>query len=589
MAPHYFGLLLVAATVAAVDFDGFIQSELAQNYSHVPGIAVVIVQNGSVVLEKGYGVTKLGEPTAVDSKSLFQVGSLSKTLISIGLAVLVDEGKLKWHDKVKTNLPELKLADDYATQNLQLADLLTHRIGLAEGQGDFLMSLFHEAEAVHHAAYIKPAFSFREKFNYNNMGWQIAGQVLSQAVGEHWCDFLTRRVFLPLNMSRTFCSIEDVPVEHQASISAVHYLDPCSSGSTAPVSVFKISTNATHNASWPHRLASGSMVSCVHDFGKLLELLLQPAGEGAAAIGVTAQTLQTMQAGQMIAEPDWATGGGLPWAPTPARAVMVGYGLDLTGDLFQGERYFDKSGDTGLHKARMGALPARRSGVFILGNLGGSVGGELTALKFGLVALLTGRDAKAASAQVSQSLDLTGYLKVLPTLLECNQCGRRNGSDPLCAPAGLAGAPLGEEAYQGVYSNEFAGQIRIALGQGQGRGQNLHIWFGPMGGLPLSFDRTSAFVNTSCAGLASTLQSKLPPWSPLASGIAQLDGWCTLTQFVVQPEVPMVGTSVTAQLTSFPWGAGLPDPYQAWFISHRGQVQRVLWADCLDAPFDRLP
>ncbi|MEG1230317.1 MAG: serine hydrolase domain-containing protein, partial [Flavobacterium sp.] len=96
----------------------------------VPGIAVAIVKDGKVVLSKGYGVKSVLTQQKVDGNTLFGIASNSKAFTSAALAMLVDEGKIKWDDKVITYLPDFKMYDDFVTREFTIRDLLTHRSGL---------------------------------------------------------------------------------------------------------------------------------------------------------------------------------------------------------------------------------------------------------------------------------------------------------------------------------------------------------------------------------------------------------------------------------------------------------------------------
>lgn len=104
----------------------------------VPGMAVAIVKDGEVWLVKGYGVKETGKTSPVDENTLFAIAaSNTKAFIASALARLVDEGKLKWKDKVKDHIPYFGLYDPYATAETTIEDLLCHRVGL----GAFSVSL----------------------------------------------------------------------------------------------------------------------------------------------------------------------------------------------------------------------------------------------------------------------------------------------------------------------------------------------------------------------------------------------------------------------------------------------------------------
>ena len=106
---------------------------------NVPGIAVAIVKDGKIVLSKGYGVTNITTKQKVDGNTLFGIASNSKSFTAAALAILVDEGKINWDDKVINYLPEFKMYNDYVTNEFTIRDLLTHKSGLGLGAGDLMI------------------------------------------------------------------------------------------------------------------------------------------------------------------------------------------------------------------------------------------------------------------------------------------------------------------------------------------------------------------------------------------------------------------------------------------------------------------
>jgi len=104
----------------------------------VPGMAVAVVQDGRVVLAKGYGVRSLATKEPVDANTLFGIASNTKAFTTAALGLLVEAGKLRWDDKVTDYIPEFKMYDPYVTAEFTVRDLLTHRSGLGLGAGDLM-------------------------------------------------------------------------------------------------------------------------------------------------------------------------------------------------------------------------------------------------------------------------------------------------------------------------------------------------------------------------------------------------------------------------------------------------------------------
>ncbi|MEN8226607.1 MAG: serine hydrolase domain-containing protein, partial [Bacteroidota bacterium] len=102
----------------------------------VAGVAVGIVKDGEIIHAKGYGVKSIETMEKVNEHTSFAIASNSKAFTTTALAILVEEGKLSWQDRVVDYIPEFKMYNDYVTQNFNIQDLLTHRSGLGLGAGD---------------------------------------------------------------------------------------------------------------------------------------------------------------------------------------------------------------------------------------------------------------------------------------------------------------------------------------------------------------------------------------------------------------------------------------------------------------------
>jgi CubicO group peptidase (beta-lactamase class C family) len=169
-----------------------------------PGLSLAIVQNGKTVVAKGYGVRSIATRAPVTPDTAFPIGSETKAFTSAALAILVDEGKLKWTDRVVDRLPGFRMYDPYVTQHMTVLDLLTHRTGLGLGEGDLLIiptTTRNRADVVHALRYLKPRTGFREVFAYDNIMYIVAGALVEAVSGETWEHFVEHHIFAPLGMS----------------------------------------------------------------------------------------------------------------------------------------------------------------------------------------------------------------------------------------------------------------------------------------------------------------------------------------------------------------------------------------------------
>lgn len=171
---------------------------------NVAGAAIAIVKDGKVLHSKGYGVTSVITKATVNEHTNFAIGSNSKAFTTAALAILVDEGKISWTDKVKTYIPEFTMYNDYVAQNFTIQDLLTHRSGLGLGIGDLMLfpdgSDFKMNDILASFQYFKPESAFRTKFDYDNLLYLVAGEVIKRVSGKTWEEFIQQRIFIPLQM-----------------------------------------------------------------------------------------------------------------------------------------------------------------------------------------------------------------------------------------------------------------------------------------------------------------------------------------------------------------------------------------------------
>ena len=198
--------------------------EALRQATGVPGMAVVIVENGKTVLAYGYGVRQMGSAEKVDADTIFPTGSTGKAFTVAALATLVDAGKIGWDDKVTDHLPGFQMYDPWVTREMTIRDLLVHRSGLGLGEGDLMFvprSNLSRAETVRRLRYLKPATSFRSGYAYDNVLYAVAGQLIEAVTGQTWEDYTRAHVLVPAGMLR---STTDKPRPFRANRSRV---SPC--------------------------------------------------------------------------------------------------------------------------------------------------------------------------------------------------------------------------------------------------------------------------------------------------------------------------------------------------------------------------
>ncbi|MGH8216200.1 MAG: serine hydrolase [Rhodanobacteraceae bacterium] len=204
------------AAASRSDFDAYVAR--AMKAFGVPGMSIAIV-DGDTMETRVYGIRKLGSPARVDAHTTFPIGSNTKAFTSAALAILVDDGKLGWDDRVVDRLPGFRMYDAYASQNMTVTDLLVHRSGLSLGEGDLMVfpdTNRTRAELVHSIRYLKPATSFRKGFAYDNVLYSVAGQLVQAVSGQTWEAFVKQRIFEPLGMHDATIDFHSQGPDHAA-------------------------------------------------------------------------------------------------------------------------------------------------------------------------------------------------------------------------------------------------------------------------------------------------------------------------------------------------------------------------------------
>lgn len=176
----------------------------------VPGISVGIIKDGNIIYSKGFGVRSLTTKQEMNNETLVGIASNSKGFTATALAILADEGKLNFDDKVSKYIPEFQMYDPYVSQEITIKDLLTHRAGLGLGQGDLMFfpegGTFTIDEIIHNVRYLKPENSFRNKFDYNNIMFIVAGEIIHRISGISWAEFVEQKIMQPVGMTSSFGS-----------------------------------------------------------------------------------------------------------------------------------------------------------------------------------------------------------------------------------------------------------------------------------------------------------------------------------------------------------------------------------------------
>jgi CubicO group peptidase (beta-lactamase class C family) len=139
------------------------------------------------------------------------IGSITKTFTATTVALLQAEGKLSLEDKVQKWIPEFKLRDPLVAKEVNISDLLSHRVGFGSFQGDFTFynSNLSKEDIIQKIGLIDPPYSFRTRYGYSNVGYFVVGELIFRITGKSWEQIVKEKLLEPLKMNRTLLLSED--------------------------------------------------------------------------------------------------------------------------------------------------------------------------------------------------------------------------------------------------------------------------------------------------------------------------------------------------------------------------------------------
>lgn len=176
----------------------------------IPGAAIAIVIDGKIVHQSAHGLRDIEHVLPVTTKTLFPVGSLSKSMTAFTIGSLVDDGILSFDDPISKHIPYFRLQDPYVTYEITIRDYLTHISGYPKHDGTWFANEYTRPQLISKIKYLEPVYRFREKFLYQNIGYTIVGEAAECATNKPFEDLVSQRIFKPLKMNSTHFSYKDL-------------------------------------------------------------------------------------------------------------------------------------------------------------------------------------------------------------------------------------------------------------------------------------------------------------------------------------------------------------------------------------------
>jgi CubicO group peptidase (beta-lactamase class C family) len=406
----------------------------------IPGLAIAVVKDDSVVFARGYGVRRMGTTTPVTAHTIFAIGSCTKAFTAAALAMLVDSAGIAWDDPAANHLKGFALSDPYVSRELTVRDLLTHRSGLARGDALWYATPYDRAEVLRRIRFLKPSWSFRSHYGYQNIMFLAAGEIIPAVTGTSWDDFVRARILGPLGMSATTTSVTqldslgDVATPHERYDGRQQIIAWRNIDNIGP---------------------AGAINSNVLDMAQWVRLLLG-RGEFAGRRLLSAAAIREMWSPQTIIPLDTLTERLRP------STHFLAYGLGWSLSDYHGRKLVSHGGAIDGFRALVGLVPEERLGIVVLTN-GGEPGRALTnALFLRVVDAFTGGAATDWSAVLRVVRD-SGMARDSADRAK-QERDRVSGTRP----------SLDLTAYGGTYRNEMYGDVTVAAESGA-----LVMRFGP--------------------------------------------------------------------------------------------------------------
>jgi CubicO group peptidase (beta-lactamase class C family) len=424
-------LALPAAAQAGLDA----VVEKARSVFHVPGLSVTVIKDGKVTLSKGYGLRKEGAPEPVTPRTLFGIASNTKIFTAAALAILVDEGKLAWDDRVVDRLPGFQMSDPYVTREMRIRDLLCHRSGLGLGAGDLLFfptTDLKSEDILYRLRFVPLATSFRSAYAYDNLLYLAAGAVIERASGTPWAEFLRERIFKPAGMDATRAWSRDLrPGDPTATPHA-----------TVGEGLVPVALGGVDNTA-----PAGAILSSAEDMARWAGVLL-----GRGDLGGGRRLFSEAQARILWTPLTLIPSGEMPESLKEMDAPFMAYAMGEVVQTYRGEPMVWHTGGLPGMVSRVTFLPDRKLAVVVLTNA------ESTAAFHAITNTVLDRDLGAPAKD---------WVETFRRLRDANRTATRETVQKAAAHREAASTPsLPLAAFAGRYRDPWYGDVLVEQAEG---------------------------------------------------------------------------------------------------------------------------
>jgi len=344
----------------AVAVDAYVRRCLAA-FPDQPALSVALVRDGAAILTRGYGVRKMGEARRVDDRTLFAIASNSKNVTAAGLAMMVDEGTVKWDEPVRTYLPGFTLSDPVIGERITVRDTLSHRAGFGLGAGDLLFwpnSDRSRADIMARVPFVPIAHGFRAGYHYCNLMFVVAGEVLAAASGQRWEDFVQTRILDRVGMTDTvpmasLADPEKSALPHARTGPPLRYQGP----------MRPIADSIADIWNWDSAAAAGGICASAADWAKWIAVRLAMGALPDGSRLFSEETAKEMWRPNIISNSSEG-----PTAALPGRAIAATYAMGWSVQDYRGERLVSHGGGSPGGISATMLIPGRNTGFAVFSN-----------------------------------------------------------------------------------------------------------------------------------------------------------------------------------------------------------------------------
>jgi len=426
---------LFSATITAQDLPGNFEEwiENSRKDWKIPGLAVGVVKDGKVVYAEGFGEKKLKSKEKVDANTVFSIASVSKNITAAALAVLVDQGKIDWDDKITKHIPWFALKDPWATQELTIRDALTHRSGLGRILGNRLQFMTEKSrdEVLYQMRYMDLEKPFRSEFVYNNVMYSLAGQIIEYVDGRTWDEFLEEELFSPLEMKNTTTTLDALEKQENKAF---------------PHQEIEGEVVLIPRRNWDNAGPAGGVNSTINDLNKWMLFQLGESGKFENKEIISAKQMNEIHKPQMIRP----SGNAMNTQST------YGFGWNILD--YEGKRVWTHGGATDGFNTAMYLMPELELGIIVVGNTFNSLGNAIAYQVMDSYLENTGKDWN--------KFYLENYQKQYEKAKKAKEEIHKNRVK-------RTKLSLNKEDYVGVYQSEAYGKIEVKQ---EGKQLKLKFW-----------------------------------------------------------------------------------------------------------------